>query len=159
MSWTVACFCGHLFCGPGSSCPRGDTPVPVEIARPYPDRAYLKALIASVPEPEPRSLTAFLLSGGHIGDHALTVRPAAPHDAGAIRRLAVIAGRPLPTGHALLAEQDGAPVAAIALTTGALFADPLLPPKAAAHALRLYRYQLLRQGANVAPLWARRHRR
>src|SRR6476660_9432000 len=73
---------------------------------------------------------ARLLGGGPIGEHALTVRPAAPHDAGAMGRHAVIAGRPRPSGHALLAEEHGAPVAAIALTTGALFADPLLPPKA-----------------------------
>ena len=91
MSWTVACFCGHLFCGPAGNCPRCDTPVPVEIARPDPDRAYLKALIAPVPEPQLRSLTGFLLDGGPIGQHALTVRPATPHDAGAIGRLAVAA--------------------------------------------------------------------
>jgi hypothetical protein len=104
-------------------------------------------------------MTALLLYGGHNDDYVLTIRPAAADDTGAIRHLAVIAGRPRPTGHALLAEQDGTPVAAIALTTGTLFADPRLPPKAAARALRLCRYQLLRQGANVAPLWARRHRR
>ena len=55
MSWTVACFCGHLFCGAASRCPRCDTPLPVEIARPDPDQGYLKALIASVPEREPPS--------------------------------------------------------------------------------------------------------
>jgi hypothetical protein len=159
MSWTVACFCGHLFCGPASNCPRCGTPAPVEIARPDPDHPYLKALIGPEPEPQLRSLTAYLLGGGPIGERALTVRPAAPHDARAIGRLAVIAGRPRPSGHALLAEQHGAPVAAIALTTGALYADPLLPPKAAARALRLCRYLLLRQGADVAPLWARRHQR
>jgi hypothetical protein len=38
MSWTVACFCGHLFCGPTSRCPRCGTPVPVGIARPDPDQ-------------------------------------------------------------------------------------------------------------------------
>ena len=53
MSWTVACFCGRLFRGPASRCPRCDTPVPVELVRP--DRGYLEALIASVPEREPRS--------------------------------------------------------------------------------------------------------
>jgi uncharacterized OB-fold protein len=55
MSWTVACFCGHLFCGPASRCPRCDTPVPIELVRPDPDPGYLEALIASVPEREPRS--------------------------------------------------------------------------------------------------------
>jgi uncharacterized OB-fold protein len=55
MSWTVACFCGQLFCGPAHRCPRCDTPVPVEIVRPYPDRGYLEALNASVPEREPPS--------------------------------------------------------------------------------------------------------
>ena len=46
MSWTVACFCGHLFCGPATRCPRCGTPVPVGIAQPSPRRDYLKALIA-----------------------------------------------------------------------------------------------------------------
>jgi uncharacterized OB-fold protein len=55
MSWTVACFCGHLFCGPASRCPRCDTPAPVELLRPYPDRGHLEALIASVPKREQRS--------------------------------------------------------------------------------------------------------
>ena len=45
MSWTVACFCGHLFCGPASRCPRCDMPVPVELVGPYPDRGDLEALI------------------------------------------------------------------------------------------------------------------
>jgi len=55
MSWTVACFCGHLFRGPIRRCPRCDTPLPVEITRPSPDRDDLKALIASLPEREPPS--------------------------------------------------------------------------------------------------------
>jgi uncharacterized OB-fold protein len=50
MSWTVACFCGHLFCGPASRCPRCHTPVPVEIVRPHPDRADLKAPTATMPQ-------------------------------------------------------------------------------------------------------------
>jgi hypothetical protein len=104
-------------------------------------------------------MSALLLGTGRSLDHVVTVRAAAPDDAGAVRRLARLAGRPLPLGHALLAEEDGAPVAAVALTSGAIFADPLLPPTVAVHALRLRRYQLLRQGGDVAPLWRRRRGR
>jgi hypothetical protein len=50
MSWTMACFCGHLFCGPTRRCPRCDTPVPAEIARPHPNRGALKAPIATMPQ-------------------------------------------------------------------------------------------------------------
>jgi hypothetical protein len=92
---------------------------------------------------------------GRAFDHVLTVRPAAAGDADALRRLACLAGRPRPLGHALLAEEDGVPVAAVALTSGAVLADPLLPSTVAVRALRLRRYQVLRQGANVGPRWAR----
>jgi len=155
MSWTVACFCGHLFDGPASRCPRCGTPVPVENVRPHPHRGHLDALIASVRDLEPRSASPLPLGAGRVLDHVLTVRPAAPHDTDAVRRLACLAGRPRPLGHALLAEEDGIPVAAVGLTSGAVFADALLPPTVAVRALRLRRYQLLRQGGDTAPLWAR----
>ncbi|MEA2250759.1 MAG: hypothetical protein QOG70_1001 [Solirubrobacteraceae bacterium] len=104
-------------------------------------------------------MSALLVGAGRVLDRVVTVRAAAPDDAGAVRRLARLAGRPRPLGHALLAEQEGVPVAAIALTNGAIFADPLLPPTVAVRALRLRRYELLRQGGDVAPLWRRRRGR
>jgi hypothetical protein len=55
MSWTVACFCGHLFHGLARRCPRCGTPVPIETVQPHPHRAHLDALIASVRDLEARS--------------------------------------------------------------------------------------------------------
>jgi len=52
-------------------------------------------------------------------------------------------------GHVLLAEQAGVPVAALALSSGAVTADPTADVLAA---LRLRRYQLLRQGGHVSRL-------
>jgi hypothetical protein len=60
MSWIVACFCGHLFHGPATRCPRCGTHVPVEgvrpqPVRPHPHRGHRAALIAPVRDLEPRS--------------------------------------------------------------------------------------------------------
>ncbi|MDX6722384.1 MAG: hypothetical protein QOD73_788 [Solirubrobacteraceae bacterium] len=55
MSWTVACFCGHLFHGPAPRCPRCDTPVPTETLQPDPHREHRDVLIASVRNLEARS--------------------------------------------------------------------------------------------------------
>jgi hypothetical protein len=104
-------------------------------------------------------MSALLPGAGRALDHVVTVRAATPDDAGAVRRLARLTGRPRPLGHALLAEADGVPVAAVTLTSGAIFADPLLTPTVAVRALRLRRYELLRQGGDVAPLWRRRRGR
>jgi hypothetical protein len=104
-------------------------------------------------------MSALLLGPGRALYDVVTVRAAAPDDAGAVRRLARLAGRPRPLGHALLAEEDGMPIAGIALTNGAIFADRLLPPTVAVRALRLRRYELLRQGGDAAPLWRRRRGR
>jgi hypothetical protein len=109
MSWTVACFCGHLFDGPASRCPRCGTPVPVETVRPHPHRGHLDALIASVRDLEPRSASPLPLGAGRVLDHVLTVRPAAPDDTDAVHRLACLAGRPRPLGHALVGDTDRRP--------------------------------------------------
>ena len=87
-------------------------------------------------------------------DQNLTIRAARPDDAGALRRLAQLdSARPL-SGHALLAELDGVPVAAVSLANGSKVADPFRHTAEAVRMLRLRRYQLLRQGGDVAPAWA-----
>jgi hypothetical protein len=57
-------------------------------------------------------------------DHALTIRAATPGDADALRWLAALDSRPRISGYVLLAERDGVAVAAIALASGAVVADP-----------------------------------
>jgi hypothetical protein len=52
MSWTVACFCEHLFFGPTSRCPRCGRRVPIATVRPHP-RSVLP-----VARPSSRSLLA-----------------------------------------------------------------------------------------------------
>jgi hypothetical protein len=84
-------------------------------------------------------------------NESLTIRLAGPDDAGALRRLAALdSARPL-RGRVLLAELDGAPLAAVSLETGAATADPFEYTVDAVRLLSLRRYQLLRQGGDVAP--------
>jgi hypothetical protein len=84
-------------------------------------------------------------------DRPMTIRLASPQDADALRRLAALDSvRPL-TGPVLLAETDELPVAAVALDTGRAAADPFQHSAEAVRLLRLRRYQLLRQGGDVAP--------
>jgi hypothetical protein len=84
-------------------------------------------------------------------DHSLTIRTAIPDDSGALRRLAELdSARPL-SGSVLIAELDGAPLAAVSVETGAATADPFQHSADAVRLLRLRRYQLLRQGGDVAP--------
>jgi hypothetical protein len=84
-------------------------------------------------------------------DQPLTIRLAAPTDAATLRRLAALDSAAPLRGHVLLAESNGVPVAAISLKTGLVAADPFQYTQAAVHLLRLRRYQLLRQGGDVAP--------
>src|SRR5437764_737049 len=81
--------------------------------------------------------------------HALTIRATTPDDTGTLRRLAELDCGQQPRGVALLAERDGVPVAAIALTSGLVIADPFQRTVDAAHLLRQRRYRLLRQGGDV----------
>jgi hypothetical protein len=84
-------------------------------------------------------------------DHQITIRLAAPHDADALARLAALdSATPLP-GRVLLAALDGEPAAAVSLETGAVTADPFRHTQDAVRVLRLRRYQILRQGHDVAP--------
>jgi hypothetical protein len=84
-------------------------------------------------------------------DRPLKIRMAKSDDAGALRRLAELdSARPL-AGRVLLAELDGVPVAAVSLGAGAVTADPFQHSVDAVRMLMLRRYQLIRQGGDVAP--------
>jgi hypothetical protein len=91
------------------------------------------------------------MEGFPMTDESLTIRWASPDDGGALRRLAQLdSARPL-HGRVLLAELGGAPLAAVSLETGRATADPFEYTADAVRLLRLRRYQLLRQGGDVAP--------
>jgi hypothetical protein len=72
----------------------------------------------------------------------LIIRTVTASDAAAVVELGSLDRR----GRVLLAEQAGVPLAALALSSGAVTADPT--PDALA-ALRRRRYELLRQGGDV----------
>jgi hypothetical protein len=86
-----------------------------------------------------------------MNPQALTIRVANPDDVPALRRLAGLDSAPPLSGRVLLAELDGAPLAAVAVATGATIADPFQHSADAVRLLSLRRYQLLRQGGDVAP--------
>ena len=54
----------------------------------------------------------------------IAIRAARPADALAIRRLAQLVDHPVPKGRVLVAESDGAVVAALSTTTGDVVSDP-----------------------------------
>jgi hypothetical protein len=89
-----------------------------------------------------------------MNDPSPTVRLASPQDDGGLRRLAALDSASPLSGRVLLAELEGVPVAAIALESGAVIADPFQPTAAAVSHLRLRRYQVMRQGGDVAPAWS-----
>jgi hypothetical protein len=73
---------------------------------------------------------------------SLTIRAARPVDAWAITRLAALdSAKPL-SGDVLLAEADGVPVAALAVTTGEAIADPFVPSAETVAVLRMRAGQL-----------------
>jgi hypothetical protein len=84
-------------------------------------------------------------------NQSVTIRAASPNDSELLRRLAELDSRRPLFGTVLLAELNGAPLAALSLETGAVTADPFQPSADAVRLLRLRRYQLLRQGGEVAP--------
>ena len=85
-------------------------------------------------------------------EQALTIRAATPHDGPVLARLAGLDSRPQLRGHALLAERDGIAIAAIALSSGSVVADPFHATVGAARVLRRRRYALLRQGGDTGPV-------
>jgi hypothetical protein len=85
-------------------------------------------------------------------DHEhLTIRVAGPRDDAALHRLAALDGAARLTGRVLLAESDAGPMAAVSLETNEVTADPFHYTEGAVRMLRLRRYQLMRQGGDVAP--------
>jgi hypothetical protein len=90
--------------------------------------------------------------GGMLTDSSITIRIAEPLDDPAVRRLAGLDSAAPLSGRVLLAERDGGPVAALSIETGRVTADPFQPTEGAVRMLRLRRYQLMRQGGDVAPV-------
>jgi hypothetical protein len=86
-----------------------------------------------------------------MNDPQLTVRLAAPEDEPALRRLAEIDSAPPLKGRILIAELEGEPRAAVSLETGSVIANPFKPAADIVHVLHLRRYQLMRQGSDMAP--------
>lgn len=82
-------------------------------------------------------------------DDALTIRAATPRD---VQTLAALDSRAPLRGHALLAERHAVLIAAIALSSGSVVADPFQATADAVHLLRIRRYRLLRQGGDVGQL-------
>jgi hypothetical protein len=83
-------------------------------------------------------------------DPTVTVRAAGPGDSRTLELLAWLTGhsRSL-VGTTLLAEHDRVPVAAIALTSGTVLADPSNATVDVVRALRLSRYRIMRQGGQT----------
>jgi hypothetical protein len=82
---------------------------------------------------------------------SLTIRIAASGDASALRRLAEVDSTVPLTGNVMLAELDGTCLAAISLETGEVNANPFKRTAAIVSHLRMRRYQVMRQGGDVAP--------
>jgi hypothetical protein len=84
-------------------------------------------------------------------DEHITIRMATPDDARDLHRLAALDSTAPLSGRVLLAELDAEPVAALSLDSGAVTADPFRHTADAVRVLTLRRYQLMRQGGDVAP--------
>jgi hypothetical protein len=80
---------------------------------------------------------------------AMTIRAATSADTAAVTRLAASTRRPRPRGPVLLAEHNGEMLAAIAVSSGAVLADPGTPVADVVRSLRRRRYQLLRHNGDV----------
>jgi hypothetical protein len=74
----------------------------------------------------------------------------------AVRRLAALDERPMPTGSVLLADVEGRPRAALAFRDGKAIADPFFPTAELVALLRLRAAQLRAEGTR--PRWRRRGR-
>jgi hypothetical protein len=85
-----------------------------------------------------------------MDDQDVTIRGATPNDARGLRRLAELDSSTPLTGRVLLAELDGAPVAAVSLATGSATADPFQHSADAVRMLRARRYRIMRQGGDLS---------
>jgi len=85
-----------------------------------------------------------------MSDTAITVRAAGPGDSSTLEFLGRLTGRPPSlTDTTLLAERDRVPLAAIALTSGTVLADPSNATPDVVRTLRLSRYRIVRQGGQT----------
>jgi hypothetical protein len=91
-------------------------------------------------------------------DRPLTIRMAMPEDYAALRDLAELDSSPPLSGRVLLAELDGAVIAAASLQGGAPIADPFTPSAYAVRMLTGLRHQLKRQTHGGASARRRRPR-
>ncbi len=89
---------------------------------------------------------------------SLTIRMAATEDAPILKRLADIDSADPLTGQVMLAEVDDTCVAAISLDNGTVNANPFLRTAGIVSHLRMRRYQIMRQGGDVAPSKSLLHR-
>jgi hypothetical protein len=92
---------------------------------------------------------------------SLTIRPARPEDAQALRDLAQLDSRRLPAGELLVGEVDGRPLAAIDVVTREVVADPFVPTRelvallaARADALRATRLGRTQRARARLELWS-----
>jgi hypothetical protein len=83
---------------------------------------------------------------------------ASPEDAAALRELAMLDSAAPLRGSVLLAELDGAVIAAASLEGGAVIADPFTPSAYAVRMLTTRRHQLRRLSDNGASRSRRRRR-
>jgi hypothetical protein len=88
-------------------------------------------------------------AGGEV-----TIRRASERDAGVVQRLAVLDGKRAPAGPFLIAEVDGRPQAALAVSDRVALADPFEPTAHLVSLLELRARQLEQAGA-LAPEGAR----
>ena len=87
----------------------------------------------------------------------LSVRPFAERDIDAIRLLAALDSKQVPTGAVLVAEQAGEVVAALPLDGGNVLADPFKPTADVVALLKLRASQLQRENTAPVALWTRLH--
>lgn len=86
-----------------------------------------------------------------MDDRSLTIRLATSEDTPTLERLAEVDSTVPLTGNVLMAEVDGQALAALSLATGKVTANPFKRTAALVAQLRLRRYQIMRQGGDVAP--------
>ena len=87
----------------------------------------------------------------------LSVRPFTERDIDAIRLLAALDSKQMPTGAVLVAEQAGEVVAALPLDGGNVLADPFKPTADVVALLKLRASQLQRENTAPVALWTRLH--
>lgn|SRR5436305_8180433 len=93
----------------------------------------------------------------HDGIDQLRVRPFAERDIDAVRVLAALDSKPLPTGAVLVGERSGEVVAALGLDGGHVLADPFKPTADVIALLKLRARQLKVQDSAPMIRWSRLH--